>query len=162
MKRIYIIRHQKLEGFPNPKHTKEGLEKLRNVQLPSGIELVAVGTGGPFLEMLKVFQAELSGVPVEYSPFFGQHNYNPDKKYVLGDGTEVRPENYIGIKCAEACDIRCLIRALAKQIKNGSLLIFGGGELITALKVVMVAGSGDKKGVLLEIDIDTWIATILQ
>ena len=120
---VFLITHGERNFGVNPKHKPEGIEQIRNLQIPDDISTVVVGTGARFREIYEVIKPQIPSVPVKFSPFCGSADgLEADYNVILVDGTLVNLKNdYIslGSPCFDACDF-------VRNLPPRTLLCAGG------------------------------------
>ena len=150
MKRnISLITHGKRNFGVDPKHTTEGIEQIKNLQLPDNIALVVVGTGKRFQEIYETIRPKIYGATVKFSPFCGSADgLEADGNVILTNGTLVDlKKDYISLTNApEAFDPWGFIASLPENT-----LLCAGGELLIALGGKAI----NEKGQLYELDPET-------
>lgn len=140
----YLITHGERNFGPDPKHKPEGIEQIKNLQIPDDISVVVIGTGARFREIYDAIKPQLDDIPVKFSPFCGsadglEANYD----VILVDGTLVDLKNdYIslGSPCFDAWTFINLLPDKA--------LLCAGGELLISLGLKAI----NEKGQLYMID----------
>jgi len=140
---IYLITHGDRGKGPDPGHTPEGLAQIERLSLPEGIQFIVTGTGRRFLEMLRIVQSKLPGVPVRYSPFCGgPEGWEGENKIIFPDGTIVDYSDYIGVSNSPL-DMWDFVKALP-----GRTILCAGGALMSGLGLKEIS----EKGRLYELD----------
>lgn len=143
----FLITHGERFFGPNPVHKQEGIEQIKDLQIPADISLVVIGTGARFKEIYEVIKPHVDGVPVKYSPFCGSADgLEADYNVILVDGTLVDLKNdytSLGAPCFDAWKF-------VSDLPDRTLLC-AGGELLIALGLKAI----NEKGQLYELDPET-------
>jgi hypothetical protein len=139
-KTVFIVTHGKKAKGPNPGLTEEGKEEIRSLPIPGDIELVIVGTGRRFLDVLSIvldvvwkeWPSTERADRVKYSPLCGSADSGEQSetgsKVILADETVAESGQYIGLIGSPGIDLKVWLNSLPDKT-----LLCAGREFLGAI-----------------------------
>jgi len=98
MATIYVVTHGNTEEGPDPRHTPEGLKRIMELPIPSGVSRVVCGTGRRFLEILDAKLPHMDpSVPVQYYAAVGGSEAFDGPTVILPDGRRINKTAYMSV-----------------------------------------------------------------